>query len=194
MVKLFANFDTQAPSRNYAEAVQQFGFDKVIFLRRHKLYFILYTLIPWIVALILAILFILSMVMVSNSTWIWAVAAHRSTQIIIILLLIYLCLLSRSRYFNYVLDYTIVTPEYISSYNQMGIFSRDIRTVEPSKIKTIDFLSKWVINSLFNFGKIVILLEWDDMGQWEIVMDFIHDPEWVKEWILALTQGISVGW
>ncbi len=76
----------------------------------------------------------------------------------------------------------------------MGIFSRDIRTVEPSKIKTIDFLSKWVINSLFNFGKIVILLEWDDMGQGEIVMDFIHDPEWVKEGILALTQGISVGW
>jgi hypothetical protein len=55
MVKLLSNFDTVAPTKNYAEAVQEFGFDKVVFLRRHKLYFILYTVTPVIVSIMLLV-------------------------------------------------------------------------------------------------------------------------------------------
>jgi hypothetical protein len=53
MVKILSNFDTEAPTKNYAEAVQEYGFDKVVFLRRHKLYFIMYTFIPVGVAILL---------------------------------------------------------------------------------------------------------------------------------------------
>ena len=190
MVKLFSNFDTEAPTRNYAEAVQEFGFDKVIFLRRHKLYFVLYTLIPAGIALVLIWFLIYSMILSSYATGEWEIALHHSTQIIVVLLVLYLMLLARSRYFNYTLDYTIITPTYISSYNQKWIFSREIRTIEPGKIKTIDFSSKGIINSLFNFGKVIILLEGDELGQWEIRIDFICNPEWVKEWIQNLTKDI----
>jgi hypothetical protein len=61
MVKVLSNFDTKSPTKNYAIAVQEFGFDKVIFLRRHKLYFILYTLTPVVVAVLLIALLIISM-------------------------------------------------------------------------------------------------------------------------------------
>ena len=190
MVKLLSNFDTKAPAKNYAEAVQEFGFDKVVFLRRHKLYFILYTLIPvWTAVLLMGIMIVSIIYTWSIETWFWIFVAQRSVQIILILLVIYLLLLARARYFNYILDYTVVTPTYISSYNQTWLFSRKIRTIEPSKIKTIDFSSKWLINSVFNFWDIIILLEWDELWQWEINISFIANPEAVKERIKDLTNS-----
>ena len=190
MVRFLSNFDTKAPAKNYAEAVQEFGFDKVVFLRRHKLYFILYTLIPVWTSVVMMVILILSMINTGSiETWLWSFVAQRSVQIVLTLLVLYLLLLARARYFNYILDYTVVTPTYISSYNQSGIFSRKIRTLEPSKIKTIDFSSKWVINSIFNFWDIIILLEWDELWQWEIRIDFIANPEEVKEKIKDLTNS-----
>ena len=190
MVKLLSNFDTKAPAKNYAEAVQEFGFDKVVFLRRHKLYFVLYTLIPvWTAVIMMGIMIISMMYTGSVETWLWNFVAQRSVQIILILLVIYMLLLARARYFNYILDYTVVTPTYISSYNQTWIFSRKIRTIEPSKIKTIDFSSKWIINSIFNFWDIIILLEWDELWQWEINISFIANPEDIKEKIKDLTNS-----
>lgn len=188
MVKLLSNFDTEAPTKNYAEEVQKFWFDKVLFLRRHRLYLILYTFIPaWTACLLIGIM-IYSLIVVWQNKADWIIALHRSTQIVLSLFSIYLILLARSRYFNYKLDYTIITPDQISSYNQTGLFSRKIRTIEPEKIKTIDFSSKWIINSIFNFWSIAILLEWDEMSQWEIHLDFIENPVWVKEAIIRITQ------
>ena len=185
MVKLFSNFDTWAPAENYWEAVQEFGFDKVIFLRRHALYFYLYTLTPAISAVILFWYMCFSMFNPIDTN---SINTQHIIEIIILLLIIYLVLLSWSKYFNYTLDYTIITSRYISSYNQKWIFAREITTIEPEKIKTINFSSKWLINSLFNFGTVSILLEGDDMAKWEIVIDFIYNPEWVKEGIQDLTR------
>lgn len=189
MVRLFSNFDTSAPTKNYAAAVHEFGFDKVVFLRRHKLYFYLYTLIPAVSAMILMILVVISFFRLDNKTAQQGnILANNALQIITLLVIFYMVLLARARYFNYTLDYTIITPTYISSYDQQGIFNRKIITIEPSKIKTINFSSHGIINSLFNFGNIDILLEWDENGKWEIVMNFIYDPEWVKRKIQDLTE------
>ncbi len=189
MVKLFSNFDTSAPTKNYAAAVHEFGFDKVVFLRRHKLYFYLYTVIPAVTAIILMILVITSFFRLDNKTaQQWNILANNALQLITLLVIFYMILLAWARYFNYTLDYTIITPTYISAYDQQGIFNRKIITIEPSKIKTINFSSRGVINSLFNFGNIDILLEWDDKWNWEIIMNFIYDPEWVKRKIQELTE------
>lgn len=187
MVKLFSNFDTKSPSKNYAEAVQEFWFDKVIFLRRHRLYLVLYTIIPAWISVLWLIFLIYSIIVSWSSVDTSTIVMHRTTQILVFLLIVYLLLIARSKYFNYKLDYSIITPTYISAYNQKWIFSREIRTIEPSKIKTIDFTSKWLINSLFNFGAIIILLEGDEMGQGEIHIDFIYNPEGIKESIQSLT-------
>ncbi len=189
MVKLLSNFDTQAPTKNYAEAVQEHGFDKVVFLRRHKLYFILYTVMPVAFSIVLLVWLFYSLSITSSVNGIWWVATQRSVQIILLLLAIYLLIIWWARYFNYILDYTIITPQQISSYNQTWLFSRKIRTIEPEKIKTIDFSSKGFINSVFNFWAVSILLEWDEMWQWEIHLDFIANPEAVKASIRRITQN-----
>ncbi len=189
MVRLFSNFDTSAPTKNYAIAVHEFGFDKVVFLRRHKLYFYLYTLIPAVVAIVLMVLVIISFFWLDTKTaQQWNILANNALQIITVLVILYMVLIAWARYFNYTLDYTIITPTYISSYDQQGIFNRKIITIEPSKIKTINFSSHGIINSLFNFGNIDILLEGDENGKWEIIMNFIYDPEWVKRKIQELTE------
>lgn len=186
MVKIFSNFDTMSPSKNYAKAVQDFWYDKVIFVRRHKLYLILYSIIPLAAGIALIVLSALL-------SWSRRISLTTNTQhvlqVIIILIAIYCLLLSLSKYFNYLLDYTIVTPVYLGSYNQIGLFSRDVKTIEPMKIKSIDFSSDGVINSIFDFWKIIILLEGDDEGQGEIILDFIHKPEAITDGIKQLIEG-----
>jgi uncharacterized membrane protein YdbT with pleckstrin-like domain len=38
---------------------------------------------------------------------------------------------------DYYMDFAIVTPEHIVAYNQKGIFSRESRSIDVDKIKTI---------------------------------------------------------
>jgi type III secretory pathway component EscS len=188
MVRLLANFDTKAPAKNYATAVQDAGFDKVVFLRRHKLYLILYTIVPWSLAGVLFVRLLYSL-FTTGTTISQDTLADHSIQVVLALMILYFWLIARSKYFNYLLDYTIITPTYISTYNQIGLFSRQIRTLEPNKIKTIDFKSTGIINSLFNFGDIIILLEGDELWQWEIRIDYIYHPEGIKEKIKDLTDS-----
>lgn len=188
MVKIFSNFDTAAPTKNYADAVQLYWCDKVIFLRRHKLYFFLHTIVPGFFAAVLLSCIVGMVILLPHQTN----NDDRNVFYLIIesllfLISIYLIIIARSRYFNYTLDYTIITPTTIASYDQTWLLTRKITTVDTDKIKTINFSSKWLINSIFNFGNIEILLEWDDEWRWEIIIDFIYNPEGIKEQIILLT-------
>lgn len=188
MVKIFSNFDTTAPTKNYARAVQEFGFDRVVFLRRHKLYFILYTILPAFIWLAIIGLFFFTLGAMPTQSSIIGLFFFHTLQTIGILFSLYLILTSWANYFNYTLDYTIITPWYISAYNQKWLFTREIRTVEPEKIKTINFLSTWIINSLFNFGEVYVLLEGEEVGRGEISINYIYKPEAVKNKILQLAD------
>lgn len=193
MVKLFSNFDTQAPTKNYAAAVQEFSFDKVVFLRRHRLYFFFYTVLPSLLAGWLLITGIITHIVYAKAekNMQHVFITNDFVQIIGALIIFYLLLFARSKYFNYTLDYTIITPSYISSYDQQGFFNRNITTIEPSKIKTVNFSSRGLINSFFNFGKVDILLEGDDEWKGEIIIDYIYDPETVKKKIIQLLEDIE---
>ena len=45
-MKILSNFDTHAPLEAYQKALAQYGADKVIFLRRHKVYLTFFVLLP----------------------------------------------------------------------------------------------------------------------------------------------------
>jgi len=62
-------------------------------------------------------------------------------------------------YLDYILDFTIVTPEELISYNQTGILKRRIRTLQTEKIKTatVDKAGFWF--SVFDIGNLEFFAE-----------------------------------
>jgi uncharacterized membrane protein YdbT with pleckstrin-like domain len=66
------------------------------------------------------------------------------------------------RFIDYKMDFAIITPKEIVSYNQTGIFSRSSRSLDVDKIKTISVDKKGLLRSIFNFGSIIFLSEGDD--------------------------------
>lgn len=143
---------------------------------------------PAIIGLGIIVAFFVTLNIMPNQSSIFGLFFFRCLQAIWVFLALYLVGVSRLNYFNYTLDYTIITPGYISAYNQKWIFAREIRTVEPEKIKTINFISTGFINSLFNFGEVYVLLEWEEVWRWEISINYIYKPEVVKNKILQLAD------
>lgn len=183
MVKLFSNFDTKAPTKNYAEAVQTYGFDKVIFVRRHKLYLRLYSILP---ALIWVGFFLLWLIPFLLQTDREEKVIFIILQIVAMVIAFVILFYALGKYLNYTLDYIIITPDYVAEYNQSWLLKRKTITIEISKIKTINFSSWWLLRSLFNFWRVDILLEWDEWGRWDLTIEYVYNPEDLKWKILEM--------
>lgn len=184
MVKVLSNFDTKAPIKNYANAVQEYGFDRVVFVRRYGIYLLLHVFVPIFIALLSgfwAIHFFLQPWDEGISKLLnWVTGVFLSVVTLVFLFF------ALARYLNYLLDYTIITPEFVAEYNQSGILHRTITTIEIDKIKTINFTSGGFLWSLFNYWRVDILLEWDESGRGDLTIDFVFNPEEIKYKILDM--------
>jgi len=80
------------------------------------------------------------------------------------------------RYIEFKMDFAVVTPNMLITYDQQGVFKRQIRTINTQNIKTISVEKKWFIYSLFNNGDIVFLSEWD-MKHGDIKFEYLYKPE-----------------
>ncbi len=78
------------------------------------------------------------------------------------------------------MDYCIVTPEEIILTEQSWLFKRAVRTLDAKKIKSIYIQKKNLIDSLFNDWSIIFMSDGDEL-MWEIVLEYIYDPEKKKE-------------
>ena len=78
------------------------------------------------------------------------------------------------------MDYCIITPEDIILAEQSGIFKRQLRTLDTSKIKSICVYKRKFLTSIFNNGSLVFMSDGDDNNLGEISIDFIYDPEHKK--------------
>lgn len=83
-------------------------------------------------------------------------------------------------YIDYKMDYCIITPEEIILTQQEWLFRRIVRTLDVKKIKSIYINKQTVLYSIFDAWVIVFMSDWDEQF-WEIIFDFIKDPEWQKE-------------
>ena len=91
-------------------------------------------------------------------------------------------------YINYLLDYTIITPRLIMSYNQTGIFKRQVRTIDTDKIKAITVSGKTIWQSLFNYGSVVFLSEGDDDDYGDIVLHFLQNPNALRDEVVRIIE------
>ncbi len=186
-MKIFANFDTKAPLEAYKKALVEYGADKVIFVRRHRIYLTFYVTIPLVlVGTLLVAAFLL--------WWGYAVdvIGNIVTNVIFTVIAAIIALFTLIRvmfnYINYLLDYTIVTPRLIISYNQTGIFQRQVRTIDTDKIKAITVSGKSFLQSLFNYGSVVFLSEGDDDDYGDINLRFLKNPDLLREEVIRIIE------
>jgi len=184
---LFSTFDLWLKQERYDYFVNKFGVDKVLLIDRTFLFAIIHVILPAI------FYFVLIWVTLWVSSLISASAIDSFLYIVWVPLSIIMFLIMIYRvgkvYLDYVLDFTIVTPEELISYNQTGILKRRIRTLQTEKIKTATVDKAWFWFSVFNIGNLEFFAEWDQVG-WsgEINLTWVKRPEDVKAKVLMIVE------
>ncbi len=90
-------------------------------------------------------------------------------------------------YIDYKMDFTVVTPEKIVTYNQTWFFNRGSRSIDTEKIKTITVDKNWIMKSIFNYWTIIILTEWDTENG-DVTLYYVHNPDIVQKRISDLVE------
>lgn len=176
-MKIFSSFDTRFKQNTLNEKKQRYGDDKVHLLEKSSFFFLHKIVLPIFYSIIFAVIiaFVIShffLVSSSNATIIG----------IIIFIVTALSFSLFRRYIDYKMDYCIITPDEIIFTEQTGIFNRGIMTLDTVKVKSISIQKNSIIQSIFNDGSIVFMSDGEDK-LWEIIVDYIHDPE-SNKWII----------
>lgn len=175
MVKILSNFDTNLDDIAVQEAAEEFGKDQVCFVRRDRIYVLLKIIIPVFIRLIMAWL----LLALAYTWWVREAVWNLFSSFIWIIVLITWSILARKviwKVIDYYMDFTIITPKTITAYDQNWIFTRNTRSLEISKIKSIRVMKEGIFRSLFNFGTIVFFSEGDET-MWDIRLNYISAPQ-----------------
>lgn len=178
-MKLFSNFDTNLCDAQYSETCEQYWDDKVLFIRRDKLYLYLrvYRPLLWSSLLCLVIMLLLYI-----NTWGMVVVIWWIVVVSIILLMWYL---SFGKWVDRWMDYTIINPRQVIQYDQTGLLSRSTRTLDMAKIKSINIKKHGLMTSIFNLWDIVFFSEWDE-SHGDIRLNYIKEPIKLKQAITKI--------
>lgn len=96
-----------------------------------------------------------------------------------------------SKMINTEMDFKIVVPKKIHLFNQKWVYG-DSQIMNSNKIKTINTHYSSFFSSFFNYGDIVVLSEWDNENNGEMLFDFIGDPsKTVKEMQKVLDNDLA---
>ncbi|PZM87551.1 MAG: hypothetical protein DLD55_00840 [candidate division SR1 bacterium] len=183
-MKLFSNFDTKWKQEAYQEAVEKFGSHNVLILRKSYLFFLSKVLIPlfgWTLAFVLLQFPIyLTLDEFANVRFILTG----------VMFLLYLFVISPllKYYLDYTMDFSLVTPEYLTRYNQSGPLKRDIKSSYVKNIKTITIEKNTFRYNIFDNGNLIFLSEGDRDNEGEIVLHYIKYPERKKKEITRIMK------
>ena len=166
-MKIFSNFNTERKKEAYSEAVEKFWEKNILVLKKSFLFLLVKFLIPGL-----------------SEFWQvrrWLLGAFSLSYLIVISPLL-------KYYIDYTMDFSIITPEYLTRYNQSWIMARDIKTSNVMNIKTISIEKHSFLYNIFNNGDLIFLSEGDKADQWEIVLHYIKNPEWAKKEITRIMK------
>lgn len=96
-------------------------------------------------------------------------------NIILLIVQMFLSTKFKKRMLDLEMDFAVVIPWKIILYNQSNL-SRDVQTINSEKIKTITSKHAKLLWSIFDFGEITILTEWDEANMWEMTLQYIACP------------------
>lgn len=186
-MKLFSNFDTKLSQDLLKEAKLNYGEEKVIYIRRDVIYLIIKRLPPLFLFVIMIVpsIYIYSKLSILQSNISNFVIS--SIIFIISIITLYLLYYNIGRYIDYKMDFVIITPKNITSFDQTGIFHRTSISLDIEKIKTINIDANGRLSSVFSFGNIIFLSEWDT-EHGDITLKYITHPEQLKKQIEEIIE------
>lgn len=127
--------------------------------------------------------------MIWNSKWFgsWAI------NVVLIFFQIWLFYSYLKNMINLEMDFKIVIPGQILFFNQNWILGWNTQNMNSDKIKTMNTKYSWILWSFFNYWNIVVLTEWDQWWNWEMVMDYTWNPtKTVKEIQKVLNNDLEL--
>lgn len=168
-MRILSNFDTSLPWKLKKEYDGMFGEDKVLIIRKSKLFFYKYLWWPFMLFGVLLIGGMYSLYVVLDTVPLEVELVFRA-----IILMYILALLAKvsGRRVQYKMDFLIVTPKEVIKYDQEWVFSRHTEKIHADKIKSISIEKHGFIQSLLDIGEIHFLAE-GDSEDGDIAMDYI---------------------
>ncbi len=174
-----SNFDSSLRDELLQEYITKYKKENVLLIRRSYLFFFFVVLSP-LVGMLLVIVILFSLWLIIN-TWYTTIDNIVMLLILAAWILLMVSTLSRiiKRYWDYTMDFALVTPHEIIHYNQQWVLNRTIKTMDMEKVKTINVKWWWFIESFFDFGSLVFLSEWDsEYG--DLTLSYVSNPTLVK--------------
>ncbi len=189
-MKFLSNFDTENSHRLYQEAIAQHGQGNVIYVRRFFIFIAMRVILPMTFWVLFVAFFLYIAYFVLEDSWGTLITLiRRIIRSAIWLTWIYMISRSIKIIIDYYMDFTIITPIDITSYNQSMLFRRTVRTLDISKMKSVRVEQVWLLKSIFNYWSIVFFAEGDQSGEmWDITLHFITNPNKLREAIENLVQ------
>lgn len=183
-MKLFSNFDTQRKKEAYQEAVEKFWKENVYILSKSLLFLFSKVIFPFIWWSLVFVVLQFPIYLSLDSFW--------TIKYIVtgVLFLVYLFMLSPifKYYLDYLMDFSLVTPEFLTRYNQSWALKRDIKSSYVKNIKTITIEKNRFRYNIFDNWNLIFLSEGDRDNDWEIVLHYIQNPEKTKKEIIRIMK------
>lgn len=192
-MRIFSSFDTKFKEKIIEKEKKEIPDWNFLIISYNKYYKYVYVYLPlfFLIALfsLITTFYIYSMFYSSYSDFI--IIIINIFYCLFIMVVIYLWIKILKFYIDYILDFLVITPNRIIFYNQENIFTRRWRTIKVESVKTITVHKSWLIRSIFNFGSLIILTEWDEVWNWEIDFKYIKNPDKVRQKIFKIIWNNS---
>lgn len=183
-MKIFSNFDTQWRLEAYKEAEAKFWRENILVMRKSGLFLAQKVVGPIFLWTMLFVTLQFPVYLALDEFW----AIRYILTLFLLILYIIMIIPNIKCYIDYKLDFSILTPEYLTRYNQTWIMHRDIKTSNVRNIKTITVEKNSFWYNVCNNGDLIFLSEGDQADQWEITLHYIYNPEHQKKLITHIMK------
>lgn len=191
IMKILSNFNTKLAAELRTKAQEQYGADKVLLIRRDPIYLWMKVVMPSIMWVIVVWVLVFLEMYLFESWLIDTIMVGIASIMVLVIGIVWLWHVW-SKLMDYYMDFTIVTPRHIVSYDQCGLFTRSSISLDLTNLRSVNE-EKWgIARSIFNYGTIVFFSEWDygdlSANNGTITLKYISYPRKVREIIMNIIK------
>lgn len=193
---ILSTFDTKFQNQILQKSIDEYWVENVIHIRKSKLFLRFYVIFPWF-AWFVTLIGILSLVVLFIPSYLtWLIVALVVIIVIARLIPWYKIL---KYWFDYYMDFSIITPQTFIMYDQTWFLKRTSKVIDLTHIRSVSVEKSWFVDSIFNNWNIVVLSEWSDLSgvresktdPWKIYFRYVKNPEYYADRIQSMLKNIN---